>query len=423
MSLLQQTPLITLLDPYEGKDDRKTFTYEVEFEDGTKCRRQVPIDDGVVRGGAEGILTTMNAIRLHSPRLNYHGHEVFDALGDCLQGRMLQAYNRVRAKAHWADDDNCTTDHDADHDEFTNFVNDIIDDYHKATTEGLLKKVVIAHLRNGTQRKPRSMAPLMLEQRIDDLKLVLKVMRPYDLLLTAAEWKEVYFNAHPDAYQLAFASVPRDINSPNETITTIQQYFTMRWNREQQDKKPAAKADASNDQGPRKSNKRKRSDEKKAAKKNKSSNNLKNPCKRAGCQGKRPHDWEQCFYNRNGSNYQPNLRGNQGNQGNSQGNSNRGNNSNNRNDNHHNDSATAGSAAGSRAAVSNSGSTNDNHFNEVPANIGRNRDDYLLDTDDEDDLASLFSSATRDQRRRFRHWLREDRERRDRERRAGNNEA
>ena len=419
MSLLQQTPLITLLDPYEGKNNQKTHTYEVEFNDGTKCRRQVPIDDGVVRGGAEGILTTMNAVRMHSPRLNYHGHEVYDALGDSLQGRMLQAYNRVRAKAHWADDDNCTTDHDADHDEFTNFVNDIMDDYHKSATEGLLKKVILAHLRNGTQKKPRSMAPIMLEQRIDDLTILLKVMRPYDLILTAAEWKEVYFNAHPDAYQLAFASVPRDINSPNETITTIQQYFTMRWNREQQDRKPAAKADASNDQGPRKSNKRKRADEKKAAKKNKPSNDLKNPCKRPGCKGKRPHDWEECFYNRKGNNYQPNLRGNQGNQGNSQGSSNRGNNNNNnRNDNHHNDSATAGSAAGSRAAVSNSGSANqDAHYNDVPANIGHNRD-YLDSTDEENDLASLFSSATRDQRRRFRRWLREDRERR-----VANNEA
>ena len=161
MSLLQQTPLITLLDPYEGKDGPKTFTYEVEFDDGTKCRRQVPIDDGVVRGGAEGVISTMIALRMHCPRLNYHGHEVYDALGDSLQGRMLQAYNRVRAKAHWADDANCTTDHAADHDEFTNFVNDIIDDYHKSATEGLLKKVIIAHLRNGTQKKPRSIAPLM----------------------------------------------------------------------------------------------------------------------------------------------------------------------------------------------------------------------------------------------------------------------
>ena len=68
--------------------------------------------------------------------------------------------------------------------------------------------------------------------------------------------------------------------------------------------------------------------------------------------------------------------------------------------------------------MSNPGSSNqDNHFNDVPANIGRNRD-YLDDTDDEEDLASLFSSATRDQRRRFRGWLREDRERR-----VGNNEA
>ena len=69
MSLLQQTPLITLLDPYEGKDGPKTFTYEVEFDDGTKCRRQVPIDDGVVRGGAEGIITTMNALRLCTPHV------------------------------------------------------------------------------------------------------------------------------------------------------------------------------------------------------------------------------------------------------------------------------------------------------------------------------------------------------------------
>lgn len=418
MSLLQQTPLITLLDPYEGKDGPKTFTYEVEFDDGTKCRRQVPIDDGVVRGGAEGVISTMIALRMHCPRLNYHGHEVYDALGDSLQGRMLQAYNRVRAKAHWADDANCTTDHAADHDEFTNFVNDIIDDYHKSATEGLLKKVIIAHLRNGTQKKPRSMAPLMLEQRIDDLIILLKPMRPYDLTLTTAEWKEVYFNAHPDAYQMAFASVPRDINSPNETITTLQQYFTMRWNREQSDKKPAAKANASDDQGQRKSSKRKRGHEKKAAKKGKPTENLKNPCKRAGCKGKRPHEWSECFYNRNGNNYQPNLRGNQGNQGNSQGNSNRGNNTNNRNDNHHNDSATAGSAAGSRAAVSNSGSNNnqDNHFNDIPSNIGRNRD-YLVDTDEED-TESLFSSATRDERRMLRSLLR-----RDRERRAGNNEA
>ena len=419
MSLLQQTPQITLLDPYEGKDAPKSFTYEVDFDDGSKARRQVPIDDGVVRGGAEGILTTMNALRLHCPRLNYNGYEVYDALGDALQGRMLQSYNRVRAKAHWANDDNCTTDHDAEHDEFTNFVNDIIDDFHKVSTVGLIKKVILAHLRHGTQKKPRALAPLRLEQRIDDLIILLKPMRPYDLVLTTAEWKEIYFNAHPDAYQTAFASVPRDINSPNETITTLQQYFTMRWNREQQDRKPAAKADGSNDQGPRKSNKRKRADEKKAAKKNKPPKNLKNPCKRTGCKGKTPHEWEECFYNRNGNNYQPNLRGNQGNQGNSQGSSNRGNNnSSNRNDNHLNDGATAGSAGGSRAAVSNSGSTNqDAHYNDVPANVARNRD-YLLDTDDEDDLASLFSSATRDQRQRFRTWLREDRARRE-----GNNQA
>jgi len=413
MSLLQQKSLVPLLREYKLPDEKlPTAKHKQDFENGLRAERKTTIDDGIVRGPVEGIMLSMRDFRRNCKRLNVHNEETFENFGDVLQGPMQEAYTRVIGRDKWQDENNLTTDHDADHDNFVDFVNDVVDDNSKIA-EGQIKKIAMAHLRKGTQSKPRDMAPIRLEQRIDSLEQIYADLRPYDQNMSKQDWKEVFFDSMPEEWKNSFASVPRDINKPEETLTTIQQYMTMKYEEERKNRKRSAPSNSGSNgsNGSRRSSKRRRGRGKKSSNSN---GTMTNPCKREGCKGKTPHDWSECFYNRNGNNYKPQLKGNKNGQG---GNSNRDNNGNgksgSRQDNHVNDSAAA--SASSRANVSNNSSSgqNDNHYNDdIPSSIRQRVRDYLEDTDEEDDDRSLFSSATKDKRKMYRQWLKDDRARR-----------
>jgi len=255
-----------------------------------------------------------------------------------------------------------------------------------------------------------------LQQRFEDLELILKPLRPYNENFTGQEWKEIFFNAFPESYKSQFARVPRLITNETETLTTIQQFFTMLYDEEQKSKKSSAKAGGS-DEGskPRASNKRQRGRDNRSNKK--ARNNGSNPCRREGCQGKKPHDWSQCFYNRNGSNYKPNLRDNASQGGSTNRVSNASTNGNGTvggrgQDNHVNDGNSTIATRTAAASASGNGNRADNFLVDLPPNVraGQNGD-YLVDTDEEE-TESLFSSSTRNERRGMRQWLRNDRARR-----------
>lgn len=418
MSLLQQKSLIPMVCPYDnGKIKDFRIKHEQEFDNGQKVVRSTVVDNGEQRGLVEGPTKTFNQFRGHCSRLGLNDEECYDTLGECFQGRIYQAYERVRNKDEWQEEANLTTNHAAAHDNFTNFFNDILDDYVKLP-EGTIKRVAMAHLRNGTQKKPRDMSPMEVQQRFEDLELLLKPLRPYNEVFTGQEWKEIFFNAFPESYKAQFARVPRLITNETETLTTIQQFFTMLYDEEQKSKKPSAKAGGSDEGGkPRSSNKRQRGRNNRANKKAK--NNGSNPCRREGCQGKKPHDWSQCFYNPNGSNYKPNLRDNASQGGNS---TNRVSNaSTNGNgtvggrgqDNYANDgNSTIATRTAAASASGNGNQQGDNFLVDMPSNVrAGQRGDYLYNTDEEE-TESLFSSSTRDERRRMRQWLQRDRARR-----------
>lgn len=324
MSLLQQTPdinyqpsalfaaiaklsKIKLSSSNNDNDEYKTYYIRPINVDATGL-------DNLLHGTLEYRTRVVSQLGLQEEG------ELYQTWINILEGAVQEAAERVISNDTWNDVALQTFDNDNKMgDRFNAFVNDVIDDLTK-NESGQVFAIAWEHLTRA-KLEDTSLNAKEAQQRIETLMRLMKFLRrpAGKQFPSAKEWMEVYYNSMPEAWQNQFVQVPRSITSDGETLTTIQQFMTMCETADAAKKKSAAKKSSSqrsdNEDGDgngRRSRKNKRRGNNKDGRSNKRNRNnanktFHNKCGRAGCKGKTEHEWKNCFFNRDGDNYRPEL--------------------------------------------------------------------------------------------------------------------
>lgn len=421
MSKEQKEPWLRMTQDFDP--DAQLPFKNVKFEHtnaaGVSQTVYITPDNGKSRGRLEGALLTHVQIREHAKDLDLNGAESFQlhAMG-FISGPVKSAYTRAKSQVRWQDPANKTVDHDdPEQDNLNAFFNSVVQEL---TKEPDMRGIILCHLAH--EIIPDNVNPVEWTQRFEDVTALLGHLSSPSEFPDEETLRELFFNQFPKPWCLSYARVPRVVAS--DTLDGIQKYMTSLHT----SKTPRKIRSEQNNQGSnnnrqqqqqqqgssRRNRNRKRGNgngqSNKGNNSNKKSNRestFSNKCNRGGCQGKREHEWKDCFYNRNGSNYKPHLAGNNGSSvsGGSRGN-NRGNA--NAQGNYH---ADTGTARNQGANVP--GNVVEMHHMEMPIPRRSLPRDVLDDTvvDPEDDEVSLFTNASQAARREARALLRRHRDR------------
>lgn len=348
MSLLEETAYITMKLDYDKSTAEPTMVPLIQdMDNGGKVRRHVFMDDGESRGKLEGFCRLKAAFDRHCVPLQWEDDDKFTNLEMCLTGRAQSAYERVISRAHWTNANNRV---DANWDQFYWAIA-----IELANQQPNIRDVIYAHLEKAIKEDEQD--PWATKDRFMDVCRFADTLPGNEAVPNDAKKLSIFYGLFNKSYRAKFAAVPRQITDATEDIATVAKFMHGIWKSERDsgvraDGKPLKRkaenhGNNHNNNGNDNNHKVNRNQFKKAKRgqnnsrsnnnNNNNGNNQDGMCHHHKCANVRPHQWVNCWNNRNGNNYRPNQgnggrggRGNGGGNGGGRGNYNNNNNNNNR---------------------------------------------------------------------------------------------
>ena len=140
-------------------------------------------------------------------------------------------------------------------------------------------------------------------ERFENFCRFLEVVGGATPITTVSQKLAFYFELFPKSWRQKFAMVLRDITNGTEDLKSVTKFMKLMYKAEQATQKrtsDGAPLKESNQGSLSSSNKQK-------TRAPFGGPHKKNMYTKTTCQGKPPHEWVNCYYNRNGNNYRPEL--------------------------------------------------------------------------------------------------------------------
>jgi len=307
MSKIDERPVFKFKRDYDIKKRREWVTVEgiVRQNNRDQVRKlRLAVDDGVVRGRVEGFVALKPGYDRVATKLEWDDDEYYDNMNQCLIGTSEMAWERVRDGAFFSAAVNRTEANRL------RFWQEITKDLSGNQTD--CRGIVIEHMkREVAQDNPDDNLA-----RFRDIMKMLAVLPGTTNMPNPGEQLVLFFEIHPKGWREKFKAVPRDIADGVEDLVSVTRYMRMCYDSEQKSGKRVsdgavikrAGADATpnkeTDKNKNKKHKNKNGSNQSPKTTTKADDGI---CRRKGCANAPRHRWENCYYNRNSTNYRPDM--------------------------------------------------------------------------------------------------------------------